>query len=209
MFGDPVQNEFDWKILKLKIVSSKIGSGATPRGGKESYQDAGVSLVRSMNVYDDHFEYKDLAHLTDTQADALRNVKIEENDILFNITGASVARSCIVPKDILPARVNQHVSIIRCKTDLVTPIFINKTIINNSFKNMLLTMSESGGATRQAITKDQLEQLDIIIPPLKMQSEFANFVDQVDKSKFVLIKWRLNMNIDQYSENDISEMCQI
>ncbi|MBO5109550.1 MAG: restriction endonuclease subunit S [Clostridia bacterium] len=188
LFGDPVKNDMGWKTTSLKNATSKIGSGATPKGGKESYQAEGITLIRSMNVHDGRFEYKDLAHITDEQAKQLDNVAIEENDVFINITGASVARSCIVPKHILPARVNQHVAIIRCITSMLNPVFANNMFLNHSFKEQLLDIGETGGATRQAITKQQLESLEVILPPLELQNQFADFVEQIDKSKFEIQK---------------------
>ena len=186
LFGDPVQNPMEWEMVLLKSATSKIGSGATPKGGKESYQTEGITLIRSMNVHDGRFEYKDLAHITDEQAKQLENVTVEENDVFINITGASVARSCIVPKHILPARVNQHVAIIRCITSMLNPVFANQMFLNTSFKGQLLDIGESGGATRQAITKQQLETLMVILPPLELQKQFATFVEQTYKSKLAI-----------------------
>ncbi|WP_258411570.1 restriction endonuclease subunit S, partial [Limosilactobacillus reuteri] len=176
MFGDPISNKKSWKKRLLNDLVDKIGSGATPKGGKESYQDHGISFIRSMNVHDGYFNYKDLAYINSTQAKQLSNVIVQSQDVFINITGASVARSCIVPDDILPARVNQHVSIIRCKSDVLNPIFINNLFLNDSFKRILLSIGLSGGATRQAITKKQLEMLKIILPPISLQNEYANFV---------------------------------
>lgn len=186
LFGDPVQNPMGWKIVPLKSATNKIGSGATPKGGKESYQAEGIALIRSMNVHDGQFEYKDLAHITDEQAKQLENVIVEENDVFINITGASVARSCIVPQHILPARVNQHVAIIRCITSMLNPVFANQMFLSKSFKGQLLNIGESGGATRQAITKQQLESLQVILPPIELQAQFAVFVEQADKSKLTI-----------------------
>ena len=186
MFGDPISNNFGWKQGLLSEVTSKIGSGATPRGGKESYQTEGITLIRSMNVYDGRFEYKDLAHITNEQAEQLSNVAVEEGDVFINITGASVARSCIVPNNILPARVNQHVAIIRCSRSYLHPVFANNMFLNEHFKGQLLDIGESGGATRQAITKQQLENLVVILPPLNLQQQFAAFVAQTDKSKLAI-----------------------
>ena len=177
--------------MLLSETTSKIGSGATPRGGKESYCDEGISLIRSMNVYDNRFEYKDLAHITDSQAAQLNNVIVEEKDVLINITGASVARSCVVPRDVLPARVNQHVAIIRCIQSQLNPIFANHMFLNDKFKNLLLKIGEAGGATRQAITKQQLEMLTIILPPLVLQNQFADFVEQTEKTKTTSISHSL------------------
>ena len=186
MFGEPVSNTFGWEQLLLCNVTSKIGSGATPKGGKESYQAEGITLIRSMNVHDGRFEYKDLAHITDEQATQLNNVIVQENDVFINITGASVARSCIVPSSVLPARVNQHVAIIRCVPERLNAVFANNMFLNDRFKGQLLDIGESGGATRQAITKQQLENLTVIVPPLELQNRFAAFVAEVDKSKLAV-----------------------
>ena len=194
MFGDPVLNEMGWEKHRLSKLTLKIGSGATPRGGRESYVNEGIALIRSMNVYDGKFIFKDLAYLTNVQAEKLNNVIVESDDVLLNITGASVSRCCIVPQIILPARVNQHVSIIRCKKHLLSPIFLNQLLITSEFKSLIQKIGESSGATRQAITKNQIEELTIPLPPLSLQNEFADFVAQVDKSQFtcgIVIKlWR-------------------
>ena len=186
MFGDPVENPLGWMQSTLKEVTLKIGSGATPKGGKETYQADGITLVRSMNVYDGYFEYKDLAHITDEQAKQLDIVEVFPNDIFINITGASVARSCIVPDDILPARVNQHVSIIRCDPKRLNHIFLNQLFLTSSYKKLLLTLGAAGGATRQAITKQQLEKLSVIVPPVETQNNFSQFATRVEKCRLTI-----------------------
>ena len=187
MFGDTVENPKQWIIEKLKSLTSKIGSGATPKGGRESYISEGISLVRSMNVYNGFFEYEGLAHITEAQAKELDNVTLQENDVLLNITGASVARCCILPKDVLPARVNQHVSILRT-TEKLNPVYLSNLLISDTEQRVLLGIGGAGGATREAITKTELESLDIPVPPLELQQQFAAFVQQIDKSKFAVQK---------------------
>ena len=187
MFGDPVQNTKRWNTDTCKNLTSKIGSGATPKGGRESYGTEGISLIRSMNVYNNRFEYKDLAYITDEQADKLSNVTIEEKDVLLNITGASVARCCVVPKELIPARVNQHVAIVRCK-DRLLPEFLCGMFTEDSYQRLLWSIATSGGATREAITKQQIEDLVLIVPPIELQQQFVDFCKQVDKSKLIKIK---------------------
>ena len=186
MFGNPVTNEKGWNQKQLGEITTKLGSGATPKGGKEAYQEDGITLIRSMNVHNGLFEYKELAHISEEQATKLDNVTIEENDVLLNITGASVARSCVVPSKILPARVNQHVCIIRCNQRIV-PEFLNKLLIDDNYQRLLWSIAR-GGATREAITKQQVESLKIIVPPIELQNQFADFVHQVDKSKVIKLK---------------------
>ena len=152
-----------WEEKKLIEITNKIGSGATPRGGNESYKSEGISLVRSMNVHDFEFREKNLAFIDDQQAKELNNVTLQENDVLLNITGASVARCCVIPKDYLPARVNQHVSIIRAKKEIIDPTFLNLLLTSKFYKDQLLFTGEQG-ATRQAITKAQLEVFKIAFP---------------------------------------------
>ena len=188
MFGDPIKNDKTWPVSKLQSLTTKIGSGATPKGGKQSYKKEGITLVRSMNVYDGEFVYKDLAHIDTAQAQELNNVELKPNDVFINITGASVARSCVIPNNILPGRVNQHVAIIRCKENILNCIFLNRLFLNASFRQKLLAMGQAGGATRQALTKEQLRNLNLILPPIELQNKFASFVQQVDKSKVVIQK---------------------
>ena len=187
MFGDPISNPKEWKKKKCKNILTKIGSGATPQGGSESYKEEGISLIRSMNVHNGRFESKDLAYIDEKQAQKLDNVNIKENDVLINITGASVARCCIVPSDVIPARVNQHVSVLRC-SDMVNSIFLCYQIINDSYQNLLKKIGISGGATREAITKKQIEDLEVILPPKELQNKFAAVVAQIDKSKLAVKK---------------------
>ncbi len=183
MFGDALRNNMLWNTDVLKDICTKIGSGSTPRGGKESYIDEGISLIRSMNVHNAYSEYKDLAHITLDQAEKLNNVVVEHDDVLFNITGASVARCCVVPSDVLPARVNQHVCILRCR-EKINPIFLQGLLVNENYQGKLLQIAKSG-ATREAINKQQLESLEIMLPPLELQNQFASFVKEIDKSRLL------------------------
>lgn len=171
-------NNQDWKSDNLENITSKIGSGATPRGGQASYKKDGISLIRSMNVHDMYFKYKNLAKIDNEQASKLSNVTVQENDILLNITGASVARCCLVERDVLPARVNQHVSIIRVNKEIVTPKFIVYGLISKPYKDKLLTVGNSGGATRQAITKTQIEDFIFYYPQSK--EEQNNLITKLD-----------------------------
>ncbi|RED42628.1 type I restriction enzyme S subunit [Winogradskyella eximia] len=165
------------KYDKLKNLTRKIGSGSTPRGGQSSYKETGISLIRSMNVHDCYFKDKNLAFIDDEQADKLKNVEIQENDVLLNITGASVARCCIVDSNYLPARVNQHVSIIRTDESIL-PEFMLYFLISPKKKAKLLYDS-SGNATREAITKSMIEAIEVPIVSLQIQQ---NLVDRIKSS---------------------------
>jgi type I restriction enzyme, S subunit len=165
--------------VALQEITSKIGSGATPRGGKESYKADGIPLIRSLNVYDFCFEKDDLAFIDDEQAQQLANVKVERGDILLNITGASVARCCMAPNDLVPARVNQHVAIVRTVKTVADPRFVLYTINSPQYKQHLLSLAQ-GGATREALTKETLEKFEIGLPALRLQRRIASVLSAYD-----------------------------
>ena len=183
MFGDPVVNEKGWEVKKLSSITSKIGSGATPKGGNESYKTEGISLIRSLNVHNNEFLYKDLAHIDNEQAEALSNVEIKECDVLLNITGASVARCCIVPDDVIPARVNQHVCIVRTIQEKALPIFINRVLTNENFQANLLRLARSKAATREALPKSIVDNIQVPLPPLSLQQLFAQRIELIEQQK--------------------------
>lgn len=178
MFVDGIDKENlpeGWRMGTLGEICSKIGSGSTPKGGKDCYTNSGISLIRSMNVFDFRFSYDELAHISDIQAASLDSVTIEEKDILFNITGASVARCCMVPNNVLPARVNQHVMIIRSEKDFMS-YYLLCTLCSNEAKRSLLGMSQSG-STREAITKGEIESFKIVIPSTELLKVYENQVE--------------------------------
>ena len=166
-------------MTKLINLCTKIGSGATPKGGKNSYLGGSISLIRSQNVLHNDFTYEGLVYINDDQASKLSNVLIEEDDVLLNITGDSVARCCNVPKEVIPARVNQHVMIIRTKKDVLCPYFLKYFLISKGTQDLLLNLS-SAGATRKALTKAMIENLEIIDLNINTQKSISNFLKTFD-----------------------------
>ena len=165
-------------IYKLKDICLKIGSGATPKGGKEAYCDEGISLIRSQNVLDFTFSYDGLAHINDQQAEKLSNVEVKPQDILLNITGDSVARVCTVDPRALPARVNQHVAIIRPDENRVLSSYILYFL--EMIKPYLLQIA-AGGATRNALTKSMIENLELEVPDILSQKKIVSVLDDIQE----------------------------
>ena len=186
----------EWKEVRLGDVCSKIGSGATPSGGKEAYKGGDYHLIRSQNVLDFAFSKDGLASINDEQANKLKNVEIIQGDVLLNITGDSVARCCIVPSEILPARVNQHVAIIRPRKEELDKHYLLYYL--QHYKRQLLQIA-SAGATRNAITKAMIENLILPCPKsLDDQRRIASILSSLDR------KIELNNKINA----DLEEMAQ-
>ncbi|WP_051785863.1 restriction endonuclease subunit S [Endozoicomonas numazuensis] len=167
-----------WSKDKLVNLTTKIGSGATPKGGKAAYKVEGISLIRSMNVHDNYFKPKDLAFIDEQQADKLSNVVVEKLDVLLNITGASVARCSVVNESYLPARVNQHVAILRPKSEVIDSHFLSYLLVSHEYKKKLLHSGNKAGSTREALTKSQLQNFEIEFPELPEQKRIVAILDQ-------------------------------
>lgn len=181
-------------MTRLGDVCEKIGSGATPRGGKEAYKETGIPIIRSQNVHDWAFQSSGLAFLDDEQAKALANGEVHSNDILLNITGDSVARACEVPAEHIPARVNQHVAIIRAGKE-INPTYLLAFL---QFKKAELLNLASSGATRNALTKKMIENLDINLPSRKKQDSVATLLDSIQS------KIAINAQLNDY----LSSLCE-
>lgn len=166
-----------WKKSSLKELTTKIGSGSTPKGGNNVYKNKGIPLVRSMNIYSNYIKYDDLAYIDDEQAKKLANVEIRPDDILLNITGASIGRVNIAPQLFVGGRVNQHVSIIRCNKQKLLPKFLQIYLASPEIQKWIV--KENYGATRQALTKSMIERLIISYPSLQEQNEIVRRVEQL------------------------------
>ncbi len=181
--------------MSLGDVCTKIGSGATPRGGKDVYlQDGPYSLIRSQNVYNDGFHGDGLAFIGDHHADELSNVEVFEGDVLLNITGDSVARVCQVLPSVLPARVNQHVAIIRPDSVNLDAGYLRYYLVSLEMQTLLLSWAGSGG-TRNALTKGMIESLEIPLPPLPTQRAIARILGALDDK--IELNRRMNETLEE------------
>jgi len=166
-------------MVKLKTYCSKIGSGITPKGGDRVYGDSGTTLIRSQNVYNGTFSKDGLVFVDDEIAEKMKGVEVLPDDILLNITGDSVARCCKVFDFILPARVNQHVSIIRVNKDNLNPLFLMYYLISPHMQTTMLSLAGSGG-TRKALTKAMIEEFEIPDIEKTAQDEISKILTGYD-----------------------------
>lgn len=168
----------DWEVKRLGDLCEKIGSGATPLGGASSYCQTGIALIRSQNVVDTRFSFDGLAYINSDQADELSNVEVLSKDVLLNITGDSVARVCTVPDSVLPARVNQHVCIVRTIAKKCHYLYLAYRLV---VEKKRLLAAAFGGGTRNALTKADVEAFTIPCPSLPEQQGIAEALGEVDK----------------------------
>lgn len=169
-----------WEYIRLGDVCAKIGSGATPKGGSTVYIDEGTSFIRSQNIYNLEFSHEGLAHITEDAAKKLNGVAVQKDDVLINITGDSVARTCMVPDAVLPARVNQHVAIVRPDSNRLNPRFLNYYFASPYMQSLMLGLAVGKGASRNAMTKDMIANFDILCPPIEIQESIVGILSTYD-----------------------------
>lgn len=179
----PIQHNPLWPVVSLAEIVTKIGSGATPKGGAENYlrNRTRFALVRSQNVFDRHFDRHGLAFITDEQAAVLSSVSLQRSDILLNITGDGITfgRACMVPEDVLPACVNQHVSIIRVDPRRACPGYVLAFLTHADVKTYV--ESFNAGGSRRAVTKGHIESFRLPLPPLSEQAAIAHILGTLDE----------------------------
>ena len=180
MFGDPVKNDKSLPIAKVGGLTTLVSSGSTPLGGSSVYQDEGVLFIRSQNVLMNKFDFTDIAHISDEIYNSMARTQVQMNDVLLNITGASIGRiHRYMFKD--KANVNQHVCIIRPVLDMVSPVYLEYCIGNSNYQHNILR--QNSGATRQAFNFEQIKGFKIPLPPIEEQNKFAQIVEKVEAQK--------------------------
>ncbi len=171
-----------WQVSKLRDVCLKIGSGATPTGGQAAYLPTRTewALIRSQNVFDRQFDATGLAFISDEQAAGLQGVVLQRGDVLLNITGDGVtfARACQVPVSVLPAVVNQHVSIVRPDPQIADGGYVLAYLTHPAVKGYIEGFN--AGGSRRALTKAHIESFEIPLPPMEEQRAIANILGTLD-----------------------------
>jgi type I restriction enzyme S subunit len=165
-----------WVSKYLGDVASKIGSGSTPRGGSEVYQSTGVPFIRSQNVHNGQLNLKDLAFISSEVDEKMKGSRVKSGDVLLNITGASIGRSCVVPEYFKHGNVNQHVCIIRLPND--HPKFL-QAFISSEQGQKLIDNSQSGSG-REGLNFENIRNFKIYFPSIEEQTKIADFLSAID-----------------------------
>ena len=161
----------DWVQRKLGEITTKIGSGKTPRGGSEAYVDDGISLIRSQNVHDDVVDLSDVVYIDEETNKSMENSLVAYNDVLLNITGASIGRSAVY-KGSDPANVNQHVCIIRPTEDYSSD-FIQMNLASSNGQKQI-DSSQAGGA-REGLNFRQIGKMEFAFPSVDEQNKIGTY----------------------------------
>lgn len=166
----------DWEQRKLDDVTVKIGSGKTPSGGENAYVDAGIPIIRSQNVNDNKVDFEDIVYIDESTDKLMMNSRVFANDVLLNITGASIGRSAVY-KGLDEANVNQHVCIIR-PIEGYHPDFIQLNLASDRGQKQIKSSQAGGG--REGLNFQQIGKMEFVFPTLDEQKQIGNYFNNID-----------------------------
>lgn len=167
----------DWEDKKLGVITTKVGSGKTPKGGNSVYTDSGIIFLRSQNVLNGKLNLNDVAYIPEEINSTMKSTEVQGHDILLNITGASIGRSCNVPKDFPRANVNQHVCIIRLNESYNSDFIMNQIISSKVQKQI---DSYQAGGNREGLNFEQIKSMKVSSTSIKEQEKIASFFSLID-----------------------------
>lgn len=167
----------EWGERKLGEITSKIGSGKTPLGGESSYVKTGIPLLRSQNIHDDRVDLEDVVFINEDTDISMTNSRVFTNDVLLNITGASIGRSAVYKQSIY-ANVNQHVCIIRPINEFCSD-FIQLNLTSNNGQEQI-DSSQAGGA-REGLNFQEISKMKFSFPLIDEQKQISKYFNNLDK----------------------------
>ena len=165
-----------WEVKRIKHVATKIGSGKTPSGGAEVYLNEGIMLVRSQNVHFGGLRLDDVAFVDEATDREMANTRVLENDVLLNITGASLGRCCLARLAGRRANVNQHVCIIRPRQTQFDPSALSSALTSNALQAQIF--NNENGISRDALNFVQIGNFAVCKPTLQEQQAITAFLDR-------------------------------
>ncbi len=168
----------DWEVRNVGSLTSKVGSGITPLGGNDNYLEYGRPFVRSQNIGWGDLRLDDLVYIDEQTHQSFSSTELTLNDVLLNITGASIGRSSIVDEQLKGGNVNQHVCIIRVLTETASPGFINYVLLSTIGQKQI--DSFQAGGNREGLNFTQVRSIETPLPSLAEQSAIATALSDAD-----------------------------
>ena len=192
MFGNPSINNMEWTVDKLSTVLTNIENGKSFICESFSRSDEYPAILKLSAVTYGIYNSNENKALTDENL-FVSNVEVKKGDLLFTrkntpeLVGMSTFVYDTEPNLMMPDL------IFRLNTnENINKIYLWKLINHRLFRETIKSLSNGSAKSMSNISKQRLMELNIPIPPLELQNQFAAFVKQVDKLKFEI---QNNINI--------------
>lgn len=178
MFGDVISNSNLWPICKFsEITSSRLGKmlDAKQQTGVHRYP-----YLANFNVQWFRFELKTLNSMDFNESDRIE-FELHDGDLLV-CEGGEIGRCAVWHNNVQPCYFQKALHRVRCNKDFILPDFLAWWFKYNCDHGGFSAI-EGAKATIAHLPGAKLKNLDVCVPPLPLQNQFATFVEEVDKSK--------------------------
>ena len=186
MFGNPEINPNNYPVCQLSDFIVFLTSGS--RGWAQYCANDGTEwFITIKNVKDCHIETDNMQPINAPDNAEAKRTRVQEGDLLISIT-ADLGRTGVVTKEIAEhgAYINQHLTCIRLKQDVLNPLYVAYFMENPAGKEQFESKNQS--AVKAGLNFNSINSLRLMVPPLEEQNAFVNFVEQTDKSKVAVQK---------------------
>lgn len=181
MFGDPVINPYNWNKEELGIICDvRDGTHDSPQ-----YVSEGYPLITSKNIINGIVDFQNVNYISKEDLDSInKRSKVDNGDIIMPMIG-TIGNPVIVNSD--KEFAIKNVALIKFnENSLITNIFV-RTLLESHYFEYVISQNKRGG-TQKFISLGDIRKLKVIVPPVKLQNQFASFIKQVDKLKFEMEK---------------------
>ena len=180
MFGniELTPQKRDWKELK---EITKIFTGTTPSTTDEENWNGTILWITPAEMTSDSFMIYDTKRKITEKGRSSKSLDIMPIGTVLLSTRAPIGKTGIVGN---PMTCNQGFKNFLCNSKKLNPIYLYILLRNNT----VFLNSKGSGTTFKELSKSVIEKIKIPIPPLTLQTQFADFVQQIDKSKFAVQK---------------------
>ena len=180
MFGDPKLNPYRFLCNSLSTYITFLTSGS--RGWSQYFTDSGEYFITIKNVKNCKITLQDVQYVAPPDNAEAKRTKVQKNDLLISIT-ADLGRTGVVTEEIANhgAYINQHLTCIRLNDEQVNPLYVAYYMESDAGKEQFTAKNQS--AVKAGLNFNAINSLKLMVPPLSLQNQFADFVAEVDKSK--------------------------
>lgn len=190
MFGDPVTNPKGWPEKKLGEIISFITSGS--RGWARYYSDSGRLFLRIQNVKDAKLKLDDIAYVEAPDTQEAKRTLVKPGDVLISIT-ADLGRTAVIPDDLPPAHINQHLALIRPEKKIVNPVYLASFLESKGGKTQFFKANKA--AVKAGLNFDDIKSIEVLLPPSELQEKFFRQKREIEVQQEHLQKINISMEL--------------
>lgn len=178
LFGDPVTNEKGWERKKLGEVCSKITDGThdTPERLKE-----GVKFITGKHIKPFYIDYENSDYVTEEIHNQIyKRCNPEYEDVLYTNIGVNYATAAMNIVDYEFSMKN--VALLKNNRNIFRGRFLESLLNFEDYKVKLKNRLGVGGA-QQFLSLKQIKDIEILLPPISLQNQFAEMIENIEAQK--------------------------